>query len=154
MKKRQRDNVKRIKRPTTFGKRITYIREKLGKTQQLVADEIQDFLRKRYNDDDVTFSQTALANYENDVREPKCLDMTFAIAEYFQVSIDWLLGRTDDFGMPEEVWEAIQRKELAGLREQIASGHITIEGKTMTPKQVENTLKAIDKHLDREKATA
>lgn len=153
MKKRQRQNVKRKQNPTTFGKRITFIREKMGKTQQQVADEIQDVMQKRYGDD-ATFSQTALANYENDVREPKELALLLLIADYFNVSIDWLLGRTDELGMPDEMFEALQKRELAGLREQIASGKISIEGKPMTPKQIDATIKVIDRHLNREKAAS
>lgn len=43
-------------------------------------------------------SRFVLANYEREINQP-APDMLIKIADFFGVSIDYLLGREDDFGM-------------------------------------------------------
>lgn len=44
---------------------------------------------------DLGTTRGTISNFENEQRKPS-LDMVIKIAEYFQVSIDYLVGRTDD----------------------------------------------------------
>lgn len=43
-------------------------------------------------------SRQVYANYENEINQPDC-KMLVKLANYFDVSIDYLLGITDDFGI-------------------------------------------------------
>ena len=42
-------------------------------------------------------SRQVYANYENEINEPS-LDMLTKMGNYFQCSVDFLIGRSDDFG--------------------------------------------------------
>ena len=64
--------------------RLKSLREEKGKTQAQMA-EIFHISRQVY------------ANYENGVNEPSQQTL-IAIADYFCCSIDYLLGRSDEFG--------------------------------------------------------
>lgn len=44
---------------------------------------------------DLDTTRGTISNFENEQRKPS-LDMVIKIADYFQVSIDYLVGRTDD----------------------------------------------------------
>ncbi|MDF2548783.1 MAG: family transcriptional regulator [Anaerosolibacter sp.] len=65
----------------SIGHRIKWLRENRNIGQQ----ELCDFLG---------VEQSTLANYENNRRTPKA-DMLTKIADYFNVTTDFLLGRTD-----------------------------------------------------------
>ena len=64
--------------------KLKTLREETGKTQAQLA-EVFNISRQVY------------ANYENGVNQPSP-QMLIAMADYFQCSIDYLLGRSDDFG--------------------------------------------------------
>ncbi len=67
---------------TTFGERIRGLRRGKKENQKELASYLG-------------LSQTTIANYENNSRFPN--DTTLIkLADYFQVSLDYLLGRTDD----------------------------------------------------------
>lgn len=44
---------------------------------------------------DIGSTRATISNFENEQRKPS-LDMVIKLADYFQVSIDYLVGRTDD----------------------------------------------------------
>lgn len=44
----------------------------------------------------LNISRQVYANYENEINQPDC-KMLIKLADYFEVSIDYLLGITDDF---------------------------------------------------------
>lgn len=64
-----------------LGDRIKKLREDKGLTQADVCLALN-------------IAQSTLANYETNFRSPK-MDVLIAIANYYGVSIDYLLGRTD-----------------------------------------------------------
>lgn len=61
--------------------RLRELRKEQGLTQQKIADEM-------------LVTQRTLARYESGEREPR-LPMVFDLADYFNVSIDYLVGRSD-----------------------------------------------------------
>lgn len=65
----------------TFGKRLKYLRSLRNKQQKEVAI-------------DLDISKTGYSSYENDIRMPG-VSMLIKIADYYNVSIDFLLGRDD-----------------------------------------------------------
>jgi transcriptional regulator with XRE-family HTH domain len=70
-----------LKTPTTFGERFKQLREERGLNQPEIAKKLG------------VIKQT-ISNYENNNREPEFSDLV-KIADFFQISIDYLLGRTD-----------------------------------------------------------
>ena len=64
-----------------FAKRLRIIRKKKGLTQKQLAVE-------------VGASERGIQSYEIGERNP-ALDQLIALADYFDVSIDYLVGRTD-----------------------------------------------------------
>ena len=71
-----------MKVKTRFGERIRTLREEAGINQPQLAQILE--------------VQTATINrYENDVREPEYATL-IKIADFFKVSVDYLLGRTEN----------------------------------------------------------
>ncbi|TGE39801.1 XRE family transcriptional regulator [Desulfosporosinus fructosivorans] len=68
-----------------LGKRLLYLRNKRGLTQEELAKIF-------------CMSRSTYAQYEVDRRKPD-YDTLQKIADYFEVSTDFLLGRTDDTAM-------------------------------------------------------
>lgn len=64
--------------------RIKFLREERGWTQSFLAEKMQ-------------FSRQVLSNYENEINQPSP-DVLIKFADIFECSIDYLLGRSDDFG--------------------------------------------------------
>lgn len=62
------------------GDRIAYLREQRGYTQEELANRLG-------------ISRSALSHYEKNRREPD-LQTLNAIADFFQVTVDYLFGRT------------------------------------------------------------
>ena len=65
-----------------FQTRLTNIRRSKGFTQKQVADGIG-------------ISEVGLQNYENGRRKP-AFDVLVALADFYDVSLDYLVGRSDD----------------------------------------------------------
>ena len=77
----------------TNGERIKYLREKIGLTQKDIATKLG-------------VEPAAVSKYELDMREPN-IEAIKKLAEIFNVSIDYLLGRTPDVFVSESDKEAL-----------------------------------------------
>lgn len=66
-----------------FGEKIRYLREKKGLTQQELANAIG-------------ISKSAIANYECGLRKPKKDNTWIKIANFFGVTVDYLMGIEKD----------------------------------------------------------
>ncbi len=64
-----------------LGKRLVHLRKKQKLPQKIVAE-------------DLGIARSTYSNYENNIRLPD-YNMLLRIADYFQVSTDFLLGRED-----------------------------------------------------------
>lgn len=73
----------------TFPQKIKQAREKTGFTQREVAIE-------------TNISQANIAKYEKGRLEPD-LEKLGILADFYQVSVDWLLGTAADNRHPEEI---------------------------------------------------
>ncbi|MBO6293827.1 MAG: helix-turn-helix transcriptional regulator [Selenomonas sp.] len=62
--------------------RLTELRKARNLSQKQLASELN-------------LSETGIQNYENGRRKPAC-EILIALADYFDVSIDYLVGRTDN----------------------------------------------------------
>lgn len=73
---------------TTFGQRLKKMREQRGLSQKELAE--------RFN-----LSQSTIAYYERDKKEPTNATLE-KLADYFEVSVDFLLGRSQTLLAPEQ----------------------------------------------------
>ena len=104
---------------------LKFIREKRGETQQTVASA-------------VGITQQAYANYEANKREPDN-NMLLKLADYFQVSTDYLLGRTDDPAPPKTVYNLPPTFPLCNIPLSAGTGIWLSEGHDYELMQFENT---------------
>jgi transcriptional regulator with XRE-family HTH domain len=65
-----------------FGERLKYLRSEKGIGQNLLAKELQ-------------VSNASISYWETGKQEP-CAEAIFKLADYFNVSADYLLGLSDD----------------------------------------------------------
>ncbi|OAT71307.1 helix-turn-helix domain-containing protein [Parageobacillus thermoglucosidasius] len=72
----------------TFGKRLRFLRKKRNMTQKDLAD--------RFN-----LGESTIGMYERDEREPS-FEFVRQLADFFNVTTDYLLGRTDNPNPPEK----------------------------------------------------
>lgn len=68
---------------TVFGERMRILRQNLGISQQQVADKLN-------------ISRNLLSNYERGIRQPD-YQMLVRLANFYEVSLDYLLGRSDTY---------------------------------------------------------
>jgi transcriptional regulator with XRE-family HTH domain len=94
-----------------FGKRLRKLRIERGITQEELGKVLN-------------VSKKTISAYENGLIDPST-DTLSAIASYFEVSVDWLLGHTDIREIPEkrieaalesdleltEIWQELQKRE-------------------------------------------
>lgn len=66
----------------SFSERLKELRTSKGLTMEQLAKEIDS-------------TRGTISNFENENKKPS-LDMLIKLADYFDVSIDYLVGRTDD----------------------------------------------------------
>lgn len=90
----------------TLGDRLREIRESKGLTQVFVSKKLG-------------IGNTTLSSYENNERKPDP-DTLRKLADFYNVSADWLLGRTDIQEIPKHFGdkEAIILKELKEVPEE------------------------------------
>lgn len=72
----------------TFGNRF----KELRKDKKLTQDELAKQFNKQFN---TTFNKSTISQYENDKRKPE-INILENWADFFNVSVDYLLCRTDE----------------------------------------------------------
>ncbi|MGF7032818.1 transcriptional regulator with XRE-family HTH domain [Paenibacillus mucilaginosus] len=102
-----------------IGDKIALLREKHGLTQE-------DLSRK------LEISRASLSHYEKNRREPD-YETIVRIADHFKVSIDYLMGRTEDphSVLDPEVRDFVDSLELSDEKI-IGTFSLTIDGKKLT----------------------
>jgi len=99
---------------SSFSKLLSKLRRESGYSQRKVAG-------------DLGISQALLSHYENGAREPK-LEFIVRVCDYYRVSADYILGRTDRPGgeaelLAEAVNTAVSRlEELKLIETDLISG--------------------------------
>lgn len=83
---------------SSFGERFKELRLEKQLTQQELADNIN----KIYN---LTFGKSAVSQYENNKRTPEIYALE-KFADFFNVSIDYLLGRTNERNTKEIIYSS------------------------------------------------
>ena len=126
----------------TFSKRL----KKLRKKKSVTLDELARAI-------DTT--KTTLSRYENEKREPK-MDMVKRIADYFNVTTDYLIGSTDEKKSADKIKAAIANDpELVSFWDEIADREdlklLFKQTKDLEPKTVKQIIRIIKAIEDEEK---
>lgn len=113
-----------------FAERLKALRESRGMNQGEFAKKID-------------VAQTTIGMYETGKREPN-FERLNKIATFFSVSIDYLVGRTDD---PAKVYKPITRELLDMLHltddEIFEKGPHTLDGKVLTREEFKTIIATI-----------
>ncbi|MDO7907197.1 helix-turn-helix transcriptional regulator [Paenibacillus sp. JX-17] len=104
------------------GNRIAELREQRGLTQEELAGSLG-------------ITRASLSHYEKNRRKPDFETLT-KIADIFEVSIDYLIGRTSqpDMIMDEEVRDFVDHLELSDQK-LLERFNLTIDGRTLTEEE-------------------
>ncbi|SDE48767.1 Transcriptional regulator, contains XRE-family HTH domain [Paenibacillus sp. UNCCL117] len=86
-----------------FGKRLAEVRTNKGLSQYELAERLG-------------FSRAQIANYEQGTREPD-FHTLIVFADFFEVSLDYLLGRTEIHEFNANGYQTYTRKELTEREE-------------------------------------
>lgn len=110
-----------------FSKRLKDLREKRGLSQEALADEL-------------AIPRSSITNYENsDDRLPRQKRLN-EIADFFNVTVDYLLGRTDTNALSEAEERFLDDIDKLSF-EQLKEKHIlTVDGKPATKKEIEGAI--------------
>ncbi|MFD0870993.1 HTH-type transcriptional regulator immR [Chlamydia abortus] len=105
-----------------YGSRIYALRTSRGLTQEQLAQHLK-------------ISRASLAHYEQNRREPDS-SMLSRIANYFDVSVDYIIGRTNNpqTVLDNEVREFVDQLELSD-EEIIAKFKLTVDGVELSPEE-------------------
>ena len=91
-----------------FPQRLRQLRKEKGITQEALGQYLH-------------YNHTAVANYESGRNQPSFDDL-LKLADYFDVSTDFLLGRSEQFYPPvDELWEKLTVAEFLRLLRQAES---------------------------------
>lgn len=106
--------------------------ETLRKSINLSQEELAKILN---------INRTSIVHYENknSGRIPK-LDTLEQIADFFEVSIDYLLDRTDDPGVTAEEEQFISDTDQLSLAELQKKYQITVDGEPASDEELEATI--------------
>jgi len=105
-----------------IGSRLAFLRDQRGLTQEELATSLG-------------ISRAALSHYEKNRREPDT-ETLGKVADLFQVSIDYLVGRTEQSNavLDPEVRQFADRLELSD--EQVLEQFtLTVDGRKLTPEE-------------------
>ncbi|HDK7162140.1 TPA: helix-turn-helix transcriptional regulator [Clostridium botulinum] len=132
---------------STFGKRFKMLRSEKGLKQQ----ELIDDFNKKYH---YGFTKSAVSQYENDKRIPE-IEALNAFANYFNVSVDFLLGRSDIKNIDTKKNTSISKEEAETLAEEFLDlliKHKKIKTtEDLTPQNILKLLNEIFDEIDKEK---
>lgn len=105
-----------------YGDRIAELRKKRNLTQEELAKILK-------------ISRAALSHYEQNRREPDYNTLS-RIANYFKVTIDYILGRTDNptAQLDEATLEFVKSLELSE-KDLFTKFTLTIDGRKLTPEE-------------------
>jgi len=118
----------------TFSKRLKKLRKKNKVTLDELAREI-----------DIT--KTTISRYENEKRVPK-MDTVKKIADYFNVTTDYLIGNTDEKKSADKIKKAIAKDpELVSFWDEIAQRDelklLFKQTKDLEPKTIKQIIRII-----------
>ncbi|MBN2980290.1 MULTISPECIES: helix-turn-helix domain-containing protein [Cohnella] len=105
-----------------IGSRIAFLREKQGWTQEELSSSLG-------------ISRAALSHYEKNRREPDTETLT-KIADIFKVSLDYLVGRTQNPNstLETDVRQFVEDLELSD-QELLERFSLTIDGRKLSPEE-------------------
>ncbi|KUO71683.1 MAG: hypothetical protein APF81_22865 [Desulfosporosinus sp. BRH_c37] len=118
-----------------FSQRLIALRQKKGLTQEQLAQM-------------VNMSRSALSLYELSKREPDFTTLG-KLADFFEVSTDYLLDRTSESGLPQKISQNPKNDEEIELDFRIAANNEDGYGKEPSPELKRFVQEIIKEELDR-----
>lgn len=117
----------------TFGQNLKMLRIEKGFTQKELADDMEKKMA-------ITVSTAGISQYENDKRIPE-IDVLSKLATYFNVSIDFLLGKTSyrgsDIQLTEQIKQILLNQGIIQSEDEILSSEKTQELELLFKKVLE-----------------
>lgn len=111
----------------SFSKRLRELREKKGLSQEALADKLN-------------IPRTSLTHYESsDDRIPRQKRLN-EIADFFGVTVDYLIGRSDTDKLTEKEEEFLNDIDILSLEELMAKHKLTVDGKPATKEELEGAI--------------
>lgn len=109
----------------SLGQRLQKARKMKGMTQQEVADKFG-------------ISHGTLSGYERNYRDPDT-EVLNRLADLYNVSVDWLVGRTNDSKqvLSQDARLLIDSLEMSD-EEIIKTFNLTVDGISLTPEQIKS----------------
>ncbi|MCB8818653.1 helix-turn-helix domain-containing protein [Desulfosporosinus shakirovi] len=118
-----------------FSQRLIALRQKKGLTQEQLAQM-------------VNMSRSALSLYELSKREPDFTTLG-TLADFFEVSTDYLLDRTNESGLPQKISQNPENDEEIELDFRIAANNEDGYGQEPSPELKRFVQEIIKEELDR-----
>lgn len=94
-----------------FNERLKQLREEAGVSMYQLAQAIE-------------VSNAAICKWENGIAEPK-VSYLIKLSEFFECTVDYLTGKTDDFAMPKSI-EISPPLKLTNREKQIIEDYRTL----------------------------
>ncbi|WP_270943252.1 helix-turn-helix domain-containing protein [Romboutsia lituseburensis] len=115
----------------TLAFRLRELRKEKGLTLEQMAN-------------DLNTTKVTLSRYENSTREPKS-EMLSQLSDYFNVSIDYLFGKTDEKNPISKKGKADVKKALEDIKTQLEnSDALMFDGEYLNADAVESLLSAME----------
>lgn len=93
---------------------------------------------------DLNTTKVTISRYENDVREPKSETLN-ALSDYFNVSIDYLFGKTDERSPISKKGQMDVKKALEDIKHKLESSDaLMFDGDYLNEDAVESLLSAME----------
>jgi len=106
----------------TYGERIAELREKHQLTQEELAKQL-------------SISRASLSHYEKNRRVPD-YDTVKKIADFFQVTVDYLIGRTDHpHSVPNENIQLFEKSLELSDEKILEKFTLMVDGRELTPEE-------------------
>lgn len=115
-----------------FGDRLKELREKKGLSQEALADELD-------------IPRTSITHYEREKKKERLPrnERLNKIADFFGVSVDYLIGRAETSELNEVEIKFLQDIDTLSLEEILEKHAITIDGKPVTKEELPVILSVI-----------
>lgn len=93
---------------------------------------------------DLNTTKVTLSRYENGTREPKS-EMLSQLSDYFNVSIDYLFGKTDEKNHISKIGQADVKKALEDIKAQLENNDaLMFDGEYLNEDAIESLISAME----------
>lgn len=110
-----------------FSKRLKQLREEEGLSQEKLADKLE-------------IPRTSISHYESDIDRIPREKRLYLIADFFNVSVDYLLGRSDTKKLTHDETDFVGDTRNLTIEELTEKYRLTVDGKSATKEEIEGAI--------------